>query len=152
MASLKERLAAKKKRRVVLPVTVAEATDEEAARLTLAQAQLLKAISEGKDTADLEAEVEAAKEANQVDVAFTATDPDTFEKVIANYQGEDGIDRERALPVVAALCADDPELQDDEWWTAELSSGKWNHGERLALWRALLHINSSSPNPYVPKD
>ena len=51
--------------------------------------------------------------------------------------------------VLAALCADDESLQDDEAWTALLDG--WSHGERLTLWIALHNLNELAPAPFVPK-
>lgn len=158
--STRERLAAKRRRRVVVSVEVAPMGDDQAARVVAARTALLTLIvgkGEGEQTQDeARAALEAAESENKAAVAFTALDPADFEKVIAAFPSPDGadggMDQARALPVLAALCADDEELQDDEWWAEQLTSGAWGYGERLDLWQQLLALNTARPAVHVPKD
>lgn len=132
-------------------------TPDQVERVVAAQTDLLAAITSGKvdDLEPLRGAVEAAQNENRAQVAFTACDGDEFEKVVAVYPAEDGadggMDWRAALPVVAALCAEDEELQDDEWWAEQLASPSWTHGERLGLWQELLALNTARPAVHVPK-
>lgn len=154
---LRERLAAKSPRRAVVPVDLGPVSDDQAADVAGMQAEMLRAVKAG-DTdavADLQTRIEQAQSQHIAEVGFTAVPPDVWEQVVAKFPSPEGVDSgmdwKSALPFVAAVCADDEELQDDEWWTQQLESGNWTAGERLTLWQALLHINTSTPNAYVPK-
>jgi len=157
MSSLRDKLAAKARRRAVVPVEVGQLTDADERRVVALQAQLLLALRDGDEdqAQSLQGDIDALKDSVVVAVHFTALDPTDFEKVTAAYPSEDGADNgldwHAALPVLAALCADDEDLQDDEWWADQLAAGTWNQGEQLALWQALLHINTTAPSPYIPK-
>jgi len=153
--TLRERLAAKQRRRVVVPVSVASPDGDRDERLRTAQTEMLAAAGTG----DAEALAAAQQRIDDIDaegveeVAFTAVDFATWEKVSTAHPSKDGtdsgVDWVTALPVVAALCADDESLQDDEAWTALLDG--WSHGERLTLWIALHNLNELAPAPFVPK-
>lgn len=153
--SLRDRLAAKQRRRVVVSVEVAPMGDDQSARVVAAQTAYLAALTKGEDGDALRDAVEAAQGENRVDVGFTACEDDVFEKVAARYPAQDGADGgfdwHAALPVVAALCADDVDLQDDEWWAEQFESGTWGHGEKLALWQELLALNTARPAAHIPK-
>jgi hypothetical protein len=155
--SLRDRLAAKQRRRVVVSVEIAPMGDDQATRVTAAQAELLAALTSGGDNVEALREVaDAAQAENRAEVGFTACGDDIFEKVAARYPAPDGTDGgfdwHTALPVVAALCADDEDLQDDEWWAEQFASGTWGHGEKLGLWQELLALNTVRPAAHVPKD
>ena len=155
MSTLRERLTAKQRRRVVVPVVVAPADGDRDERLRTAQAEMLAAASEGDPGVLVSAQrlIDDIESEGVVEVGFTAVDFDTWEKVSAAHPSKDGsdggMDWTSALPVVAALCADDESLQDDEAW-ADLMAG-WSHGERLTLWLALHNLNELAPAPYLPK-
>jgi len=154
--SLRDRLDAKRRRRVALSVEVAPVGTDQAARVATAQAELLAALTSGRgDVGDLREAFDAAQGENRVEVGFTACTPDEFEKVAAAYPadegGDGGMDWQVALPVVAALCVDDEELQDDQWWAEQLACGTWGYGERLGLWRELLMLNTAQPAAHIPK-
>ena len=151
---LRERLDAKSRRRVVVPVLVGEPTQDDVRRVAEAQAAYLEALAEG-DTPPASA-VDEAMASFRVDVEFQALPPNEFEAIAAGYpaaEGDDGgMDWKSALPVLAAMCAVDEDLRDEAWWAKALSDeGSWSHGERHTLWRALLHINANAPDPRVPK-
>jgi hypothetical protein len=153
--SLRDRIAAKQRRRAVVPVQVAAATDDQATRATSLRAELVRAVASSNhdDTVRLTDELAAVEGENSVEVGFTALHPSEFEKVLNAFPAPDGgMDQDKALPVLAALCADDEDLQDDAWWAEQLASGAWSYGERAAIWGALLSINTNAPGAYVPKD
>ncbi len=56
-----------------------------------------------------------------------------------------------SLPVLAAACAVDPDLQDEAWWAEQLNGDSWSLGERDGLYRELLDLNLSRPRPGTPK-
>ncbi len=148
--TLRDRLAAKTRRRVVVPVQVAEMSEDAAAELLGLQRSALTAAASGDLSAmeGLADRVDALREGATVPVAFVATD--AFEKVLAAYpDDEGGTDWLAALPMLAGLCAEDESLQDDAAWV-ELF-GAWSHGEKLTLWSALLNLNTAAPSPTVPK-
>ena len=70
----------------------------------------------------------------------------------ARLAPEGGIDWDKGLPVLAALCVEDEDLQDDGWWATQIGSGAWSYGELSELKSVLLAINSTTPGAYVPKD
>lgn len=152
---LRERLAAKTRRRAVLPIELGPLEDHVVVELAQAQAALVKAHTrqdqEGVD--ELQEHIADLRSTNRVELAFTALDPDVFEKVAAAYPSAEGVDGgmdwKKALPALATLCADDEDLRDEEYWTEQLST--WSQGERLTLWRTLFSLNTSTPSPYVPK-
>lgn len=155
--SLREQLAAKTRRTVVVPVLVSD-PGEDVRRLEEARAGYLAAAVRGRDVEDAKASLDAAAEAVQAhyaDAVFQALDPDDFEAVAAAYPSTDGqdggLDWKAALPVLAAACAVDETVRDKDWWATQLDSGVWSHGEKLALWSALLHINYATLDPRVPK-
>lgn len=140
-----------------MPIELGQPSDDQATRVAATQAELLRALTRGDSARaeELQADVERMQESTLARVSFTALDPNDFENVVAAYPSEEGadggMDWKAALPVLAALCADDEDLQDDEWWSEQLAGGSWSHGERLSLWQALYHINSTTPNPYLVK-
>jgi hypothetical protein len=151
MASLRERLESKTRRRTVQPVQLATATQAE---VDLVSDLTVLVVEQGREpTPDELAPLVALREARHVDVGFAALDSDVWEKVAATHpapEGEDrGLDWRKALPVVAALCCEDESMQDDEAWAQVLAT--WSHGEKVALWGALLSINAEAPQAHLPK-
>lgn len=167
MTGILEQLRAKTRRHVVVPVETKAPTEEQELRANEVRTRLVAAVirretaasgtvawrEASEDVDRLQAELEAVEAENQVQIAFTAMDSEDFEKIAAVYpspEGRDaGMDWKAALPVVAAICADDPELQEDTVWKGLLE--QWTHGEKLALWGALLRLNINTPEPYIPK-
>lgn len=148
--TLAQRLAAKQPRRVVLPVDVEPLSEEQQARVV----ELLALCAAGGEGATAAmAEATEIRDSARVDVEFHAMDASTWEKIVAAHpapEGDDGgVDRIVALPIVAAICAADESLQDDDVWRVLLES--WSYGEKLLLWGTLLSLNSASPQPHVPK-
>lgn len=150
MTTLRDRLAAKSRRRVVVPVQVAEMSEEAAAELLDLQRTALAAAQSG-DMASLDGlndRADSLREGTTVPVAFTATP--AFDKVLGTYpDSEGGTDWLAALPMLAGLCAEDESLQDDAVWVELLDS--WSHGEKLTLWSALVGVNTVALSPHIPK-
>lgn len=146
MTSVRERLAAKPRRRVIVPVDVTP-SPAHAERLL----DLQRVVLDG--SGDVNQAVEAARVEAQVDVALVACTGPEFEAVVQAHPSEGGDDSgmnwRAALPVLAALCAEDPDLQDDVVWRDLLDS--WSQGEALTLWAALLRLNTTAPSPHAPK-
>jgi hypothetical protein len=145
--TLRERLAQKRRRRVVQPVQIAPPSEREEQVV----ADLSLAVVEGREVDT--AELEQLRADRYVEVAFSALDPDVWEKVAATHPSptgaDGGLDWHKALPVVAALCCEDESMQDDDAWRDTLAT--WSHGELLGLWGALLSINADHPGAHVPK-
>lgn len=145
MTTLRERLAAKHRRRIVVPVVVAQPTEEAVQAATLA---LLDTGEDGRSQV-----VDDLRATSVVDVGFVAVDGRSFEAVASAHPSSDGadggMDWGAALPVLAALCAEDESLRDDDAWRGLLES--WSHGERLTLWGALLRLNTAAEAPHLPK-
>ena len=159
MSTLRERLAAKKRRSIVVPIQL-EHADEREQELLVQWAEAVAREAKGEvELADSPADalleqINEARDGRHVDVRFTAMDGEVWEKVVAEHpspEGEDaGMDWLAALPVVAAVCCDDESMQDDDPWAELLAV--MSHGERLTLWNALLHLNTDAPAAHVPKD
>lgn len=167
--SLRERLAAKKRRTVTVPVQV---SDPGPARVAYEQAErqflLLQLTHDAgrddgsKDRAALKRKLASAKKARDTakagylehfeEVEFQAANAPDAERVLGEHLGSDGEWMEStALPPLAALCAVDEELRDEPWWTEQLASGSWSSGERGRLWMSLLGINTALPPENLPK-
>jgi hypothetical protein len=156
--TLRERLAQKRRRRVVQPVQIAPPSERE----QVVVADLSLAVVEGREVDATE--LEQLRAERYVDVAFSALDPDVWEKIAATHPSptgaDGGLDWRAALPIVAALCCEDPSMQDDAAWRETLygitddgvdGDTGWSYGELLGLWGALLSINAEHPSAHVPK-
>lgn len=156
MTSLLERLQAKRPRRATVNVRLGEPDEATLAEIASLQAGLMSARLAQDDTeaSGHEAALAEADARSMVGVGFTAANPLAWEAVASQHpsqSGEDGgVDWHAALPLVAAICADDESLNDDEAWRALLAT--WSYGERLSLWRTLLDINLAAPPATLPKD
>lgn len=156
--SLRNRLAAKRRRTLVVPVQVEDDTTQRADAEKARRALLAAALGDGttpevkqaaQDAVDA---AEAALAATREDIVFQALDPDDAERITSEHTGEDGrIVESTILPVLAAACAVDPDLQDESWWAEQLNGGSWALGERDGLYRDLLDLNLSRPRPGTPK-
>jgi hypothetical protein len=157
--TLRDRLQGKTRRRIAVPVAVSDPTAAlermEGARQRAQLAELTPAGVSEEMRAELEAAAAAVRE-HYVDVVFQSLPAWQFEAFLASRQrpdedGEDsGVDWSQGLPVLAAECAEDDDLRDVEWWRGHLA--EWSAGELTALRLALLHVNTTTPNPHVPKD
>ncbi|MHB1063529.1 MAG: hypothetical protein ACYC1Z_03385 [Georgenia sp.] len=159
---LREKLAAKQRRRASYPVQVSDPAEANArvaaARLALSAALISGADVDEADREARRAEVTAAQQAAEacfVDVAFTALAPEDFEALMAAHTLPDGsVDRARFLPALAAACAVEEDLQDEEWWAGQLdrATGAWSPGEWDALYQLLfVELNYSVPSAAVSK-
>lgn len=162
--SLRSRIEAKARRRVVYPVQV---TDPTATAAALAEAERLVALytatTAPDDASDEDrerlAKAEALRDAaraehasHYAEVTFRALSPDEFEALAASYRDDaGGLDTKALSAPLAAACAEDEDLRDEEWWAEQLTGGSWNTAEVGVLTTTLLDLNYSSPSAIVPK-
>ncbi|GAA2242488.1 hypothetical protein GCM10010401_14250 [Rarobacter faecitabidus] len=156
MASIKEQLEAKRRRTASVLIPVEDAR-REASEMERAKGRLALALAEESqgDTSELEAELEAAVsawQAKHAEVVFQALGSDVYEGLLAPHYGAGGdLDPVAATPVLAAACAVDEDLQDIDWWIAQVASDRWSRGERADLFTALLQLNVDGLYRSVPK-
>lgn len=161
--SLRSRIEAKARRRVVYPVQVTDPTAAEAAR-TEAQ-RLLLVLTMGRDDPDAPDTDEIAKArtlleaaethlaTHYAEVAFQALPAADFEALATFYRDDEGdLDNAALAAPLAAACAVDEDLRDESWWAQQLAGGAWNTAEVSVLTSTLLQLNYSSPSALVPKD
>lgn len=143
--SVRDRLEGKASRHVEVRVQITDpgpALDAAAAAQTLllaAQADPARA-GEVPALAQAAAAAFAAVDDHYELVGFTALPPDVFEDLVAQHTTPDGVpDRDRLLVILAAACADDPDLRDEDWWTGQLFAkhSAWTPGERDQLYYRL---------------
>lgn len=150
--SLRQRLAHKQRRRAAWLVQVTD-PDQAQARVAAARAQLdaARAMSLDPDALDAlagevaQAEVELA--ATTETVEFQALAPDEFEALLAAHSDTTGdVDSTAMRAALAAACAVDEDLRDEQWWTEQLASGRWSKGEVDDLYYLLFTVlNYSVP-------
>lgn len=152
--SLAERLAGKQRRRASVRVVIdALAAGAAVTRVQQQQAAVSTARFLGDQAmlATAEADLAAARAALDAaveEIWFSALDPDDYEALIASFMGEDGeLDEHAALPHLAAACAEDESLRAEQWWVAEIGSGRWNAGEVADLLTTLVSLNYAVPGP-----
>ncbi|MGN8245235.1 hypothetical protein ACTHAM_002354 [Cellulomonas soli] len=143
--SLRDRLAAKARRRVSFPVQVSDPTADQE-RAAGARTQLAVGQATGITSESIEAlreavtAADAAVEAHFVDVEFEALAPDLFEELLAaNAPGGD-VDQPAMRIALAAACAVDEELRDEQWWAEQFASGAWSPGELADLYYRLFTV------------
>lgn len=148
--SVRDRLSAKGRRHLDHPVVIDD--PEAAAAAVAAQDQLLWAARMQGDQDEIErasAALEKAKAAAAACyewISFDALDPTDYEDLTTRFLMEDGrLDVDAVLPALAAACATDEDLQDPEYWAAELGSGRWNAGEVHHLFAELTALNQGIP-------
>lgn len=156
--SLRDRLEAKKRRRLLVPVQI---TDPSADQRTLGGAMQALGLARTRDpqqpgeveacTAAVET-ASAAVLAHYEQVELQSLPAPDWEAAMAQWTGEDGIDWEQALPPTLALSCVAEELQDEQWWAHTLTGEAWTDGDRDQLRRALLTLNVTYADPLVPKD
>jgi hypothetical protein len=136
----REVLTAAEKRHTLLDVMKDTAPDKTAHRKSLVAAK--KALDDAR----------AAVAEHFVDVVFVAAKPADVDKVFGDHVDAKGEwDEAATVPHLAALCAQDPELQDPTWWDQQLNGGVWARGERSQLWTALIGLNIIPPSKGLPK-
>ncbi|WP_182112887.1 hypothetical protein [Actinotalea sp. JY-7876] len=160
MSSIRDRLAAKARRRVVIPVLVSDPT-EDRRRAAVADAEFLAAQARPARAGDLPALQEAAAAARAAvaqhfeDVAFRALRPDDLEALIAEHSKGEEPDRDALRAALAAECAEDEALRDEAWWREQLDpkTTSWSSGERDQLYFELLTgLHYTVPAAALPKD
>jgi len=155
--TLRERLAAKQRRRVVVPVQVSDpGPAREALDLATRKAQFLELAGTDPDgLAAAQAAETAARAAlaeHYENVEFQAIAPVDAEAIFAAHTNDAGeTDDVAAAPELAAACAVDEELRDVDWWREQLTDGTWSLGERVSLYDQLVTLNMSAPRESVPK-
>jgi hypothetical protein len=142
--TLRDQLAAKRRRHVTVRVQVSDHTDDvqraAAARALLLAAQADPArADELPDLEHAEAQAAAAVAAHFVDVQFAQLSDADFEALVAAHTDADGIDQTMLLPALAAACAVDKDLRDEQWWSIQLDprTSAWSPGERDQLYYRL---------------
>jgi hypothetical protein len=106
--------------------------------------------ADGEREAQLKADLEAAEKrraAMTVEIELQSLPDDEWEALIAELDDEA---RERyeltsILAVLTAASCTDPELQDAEWWAAQLKRPEWTDGDKSSLASTLLNLNVFAP-------
>jgi hypothetical protein len=162
--SLRELIEAKQRRTAKWPLLVgnpsAAAADVESARRALVlheealdrkkQAGKKPTVTERKRGEELRADLKAAVDrfgAVTVDVELQALPDDEWEALFdpleEDANGE--IDMSSILaPLLAASCTA-PELQEEQWWAEQLRKPSWTDGDKAALSRTFLELNTYAP-------
>jgi hypothetical protein len=156
VTSLRERIEAKARRTVSLPILVDE-TDTATAAVTEALRQLQSHQRTKPDEPDeaYTAEEQRLRDAVQdavqaqsdlvVHVKLQALPADEWEAVFGGVEpdenGELALDEFRAA-LLAACCVDE-DLRDEHWWEQRLTT--WTKGEKIAADRILLDLNLTAP-------
>lgn len=154
--SLRERLEAKQRRRLTVPILVSDPSSDQH---VLNGATVALQVAQGREEPQpdeieiLRAAQEEAADAVQSHFAQVElqamSDPD-WEAAMAAWSGDE-IDWAKALaPLLAQSCVAE-ELQDEQWWSERLADPAWSRGDLDALKAALLRLNVTAANPIVPK-
>lgn len=156
MTSLRERIEAKARRTVSLPILVDETeTATAAVTETLRQLQNHQRTAPDEPDEAFRAEEQRLRDAVQdavkaqqdlvVHVKLRALPADEWEAVFGAVEldenGEADLDECRAA-VLAACCVDE-DLRDEQWWEQRLST--WTKGEKIAADFILLDLNLGAP-------
>lgn len=156
--SLRDTLASKSRRRETIPVQVSDPA-EDLSRAAEARALAVAAVLRGaaaEEVAALEADAATADDAvrsHYADVEFQAMDPRDFEALLmAHTDGEADTNSQTLRPALAAACAVDEDLRDEEWWATQFDSGSWSKGELDDIYYRLFSVlNYSVPRRTYPK-
>lgn len=162
--SIRERIQAKQRRRSVIPILVSDPS-QDVVELQAVSVALGQAGARGDDAAVAQLQSQAEELGEKVQshwahVEILALPSAEWEAAVAAYQtitvNEDGptavMDWATCLaPILAASCVD-PELQDAEWWQAQLSSDGWSEGDLDAVRGAVLRLNVEAAEARAPKD
>lgn len=160
MTSLRERLEAKERRRLVQPIQVSDSSEDQQSWLGVTAALQVaqqKHDDERDDAAikNLQAQLDAAWErvrSHYVDVVLQSMPRADWNAAMHEWQGDDTIDWAEALaPLLAASCVDE-ELRDEQWWKEQLARDSWAEGDTDSLKAALLHLNTDALDARYPKD
>jgi hypothetical protein len=155
--SLREKLEAKQRKRLVVPVQVSDPSTEHEAYIGAASALKLahaKEESTPEYIAQLEKLVVDAGEryrSHFVEVELQSLDRADWNAAMAKWMGEEHIDWDAALaPLLAESCTDE-DLQDEQWWAERLAAPEWSEGDVDALKAAILTLNVTSMEARYPK-
>ena len=160
MTSLREKLEAKQRRRLVQPIQISNPAEDQRVWMGVTAALQLeqnKPDEERNDAvvANLQRQLDEALgryQAHFVEVELQSMPRDDWNAAMTEWQGDDGIDWAAALaPLLAASCTD-PDLQDVIWWQNQLAQDSWSEGDTNALRFALLALNVDGLDPRLPKD
>lgn len=155
--NLREQLAAKQRRRCVVPIQVTDPAED--LRVFNGAAHALR-LAETRDPAQpgeveqCQAAMDAADEAvmaHYAQVELQSLPAPDWEAAMAQWTGEDGINWAEGLPALLAVSCVHEDLRDEEYWTETLADGSWSVGDRDQIKRALMHLNLSAADPIVPK-
>jgi hypothetical protein len=154
--SLRERLEAKQRRRLTVPVLVSDPSADQhvlngaAVALQVAQARDEPEEGEIETLRKAQEDAIAAVQANFVEVEVQAMSSTDWEAAMAAWSGDE-VDWSAALaPLLAQSCVDE-ELRDEQWWGDCLAGPAWSEGDLDALKMALLRLNVTAASPTVPK-
>lgn len=161
--SLRDRLEAKQRRRLSVPILVSDPSEDQAALNTLAIAYQAAVGREDESAKVLKVQVEeqaAVTAGHWAQVELQALPRTEWNAVYGAWQSvqvtDDGPEMvtdwaEALAPLLAESCVD-PELRDEKWWAGQLARPEWSEGDTLALRLALLRLNVEAVDPQVPKD
>jgi hypothetical protein len=154
--SLRERLQAKQRRQLVVPVHL---TDAGPAHEALTGTRVALAYAEAKTGEDRDEDLVTRLQQSVVDaeavvnehivlVTLQALERADWRAVLDRVEAE-GWDE--ILPdVIAASCVD-ADLQDAGWWREQFARPEWSDGDVMAFRLALGELNTAAPEAYAPK-
>jgi hypothetical protein len=158
VTSIRELLAQKQRRRLVVPIQISDPSEAQQQWMGVAAALEMQ---RGKDDVDdkvlenLQAQLVAAEErANShfAHVELQSLPPAEWEAVQVEWRDDDGaIDWAQALAPLLAASSVDPELQDADYWRELMAGESWTEGDTTALRMAILQLNVYAPDARVPK-
>lgn len=166
MTSIREQLAGKARRRVVVPVQMSESAGDEdswaGAATALRLAEHRRNEAEDDQARELaQAEVDsmtslleertAAIEGHFAQVELQALPSDEWEAAEQQWHDGDKWDWGKALPPLLAASCTDAELQDEAFWADTLKLPEWGKGDKDGLIAGLLHLNVIRADLRVPK-
>lgn len=154
--SLRERLEAKQRRRLTVPILVSDPSSDQhvlngaTVALQVAQAREEPEADEIETLRKVHEEATAAVQAHFVEVELQAMPSPDWEAAMAAWSGDE-VDWSAALaPLLAQSCVDE-DLRDEKWWSECLAGDAWTEGDLDALKMALLRLNVTAASPIVPK-
>jgi len=100
--------------------------------------------------AKLKADLESAQKRHAsmtVEIELQSLPDDEWEAAIAELDGDarENYDLSSILAVLLAASCTDPELQDAEWWAAQLARPEWTDGDKSSVAATLLNLNVFAP-------
>lgn len=161
---LRELIEGKQRRTAKLPILVGDPsaaaaevdTFRSALAVHLAEVEMKKGAGKRPSKADGEREqqlrddLKAAQDrmaATVVEVEVQSLSDDEWEAALAGLPDDDRENFELDAihaPLLAASCTD-PELQDADWWAAQLKGEAWTDGDKAVISQTLLQLNVLAP-------